>query len=993
MVEQHDPAGAVTRTEYVAATAFAYPARVINALGHATALLYDFETGLLLAVTDPNGATTTYSYDAYNRRVGESRPDGGWTQWRYYDSWNAGAYRTVEEVETAVDAGTTVVERRYFDAVGRLLRSEQEAGGVVLSRVDREYGACNCGGRVAWVSEPYAPGQTPVWWERHYDGLGRLVLEVPPDGTTSTNRVRYSYGVGTRSVPGAGSLSYTSVEVTDETGRRRTYFYEVTGELFEVAEGNAGSFSPNGRTWITTHVDPDVRTSTEYRNGQRIRYAKWLERRITQTWREGPSWNYTETTQQRSLRYDNLGRLRAETHPETGTTAYDWDDAGRLVQRTDARGIVTTTSYDALGRPVFVAYSDPTPDVQYTYDQGPNGVGRLYAVANAVATSVFFYDPMGRVTREEQVIDGRPFVGEYAYNWAGGVTQVRWPDGTVLTRHYDAAGRLEALTSSWADAQHPAVLAENLTYDAAGRLVSVDYGNGTRSLRSYNARGQLERLRHGTSGAPGGLLDLGFDFHLGGDNNGLLRRLIDYRDRSRDVSFTYDEYYRLVAAETAGSHWGLAWSYDAWGNRTAQVVTKGTAPERVTAVDPATNRVVGWSYDAAGNVLSDGQHSYTWDAENRLAAVDGTVTYAYDGRGRRVKEATGGEVTYFVLGMGEYTPGVGWKRRFVYLGREKLVEYSGGTTWFYHPDHLGTPRVKTDVTGGEVARWEYYPYGERAGGPAERHGFTGHWAEDGGLVFAGRRYYAAAAGRWLSADPVAGDPARPWTLNRYSYAWNDPVNYLDPDGGEPEPVAHFTVTVTANVVYATYYVTALAHGLFGIPQRPAKVALETPGPMPGVTEERKQQMQIIAATVQDAIRRLRERPDCAQFLQGSSGIDPAQKLQSLLRQGRIQPADLGAPAFADYTVTDAETSAHNSLIVLNTSGAFFNPARVVTSEGVVVNHLAAFNEALGSRLDPGGYRELVLLHEVGHLTGVLEWDAGDPVASMRNIRAVLANCF
>ncbi|GAB4253774.1 MAG: hypothetical protein Kow00109_29370 [Acidobacteriota bacterium] len=39
--------------------------------------------------------------------------------------------------------------------------------------------------------------------------------------------------------------------------------------------------------------------------------------------------------------------------------------------------------------------------------------------------------------------------------------------------------------------------------------------------------------------------------------------------------------------------------------------------------------------------------------------------------------------------------------------------------------------------------------------------------------------------RGSSVDPAAGDPARPWTLNRYAYAWNDLVNFLDPDGGEP----------------------------------------------------------------------------------------------------------------------------------------------------------------------------------------------------------------
>jgi uncharacterized protein RhaS with RHS repeats len=30
------------------------------------------------------------------------------------------------------------------------------------------------------------------------------------------------------------------------------------------------------------------------------------------------------------------------------------------------------------------------------------------------------------------------------------------------------------------------------------------------------------------------------------------------------------------------------------------------------------NQVIGWQYDAAGNLLSDGTHSYTYDPLNRL---------------------------------------------------------------------------------------------------------------------------------------------------------------------------------------------------------------------------------------------------------------------------------------------------------------------------------------------------------------------------------------
>jgi RHS repeat-associated protein len=51
-----------------------------------------------------------------------------------------------------------------------------------------------------------------------------------------------------------------------------------------------------------------------------------------------------------------------------------------------------------------------------------------------------------------------------------------------------------------------------------------------------------------------------------------------------------------------------------------------------------------------------------------------------------------------------------------------------------------------------------------------------------GLYYLRARYYDPAIGRFLSADPLAGAPAQPQTLNRYAYALNNPVNRVDPTG-------------------------------------------------------------------------------------------------------------------------------------------------------------------------------------------------------------------
>ncbi len=84
-------------------------------------------------------------------------------------------------------------------------------------------------------------------------------------------------------------------------------------------------------------------------------------------------------------------------------------------------------------------------------------------------------------------------------------------------------------------------------------------------------------------------------------------------------SYTYDQLDRLATMSSTGSCTGLSWTYDTWGNRTAQTPTGGTCNQSSLTVD-TNNRITnpGFSYDASGNLLYDGSHHYYYDAENHL---------------------------------------------------------------------------------------------------------------------------------------------------------------------------------------------------------------------------------------------------------------------------------------------------------------------------------------------------------------------------------------
>ncbi len=118
----------------------------------------------------------------------------------------------------------------------------------------------------------------------------------------------------------------------------------------------------------------------------------------------------------------------------------------------------------------------------------------------------------------------------------------------------------------------------------------------------------------------------------------------------------------------------------------------------------------------------------------------------------------------------------------------------GGSTnpavslYFYHLDHLGTPRVITDVNGNAVSKHKYLPYGEEMSPPpsTNTHEFTGHERDkETGLDYMLARYYSPAGTfRFASVDPSVDsiNPLQPQSWNRYAYAANSPIRYLDPDG-------------------------------------------------------------------------------------------------------------------------------------------------------------------------------------------------------------------
>jgi RHS repeat-associated protein len=199
-------------------------------------------------------------------------------------------------------------------------------------------------------------------------------------------------------------------------------------------------------------------------------------------------------------------------------------------------------------------------------------------------------------------------------------------------------------------------------------------------------------------------------------------------------------------------------------------------------------------------VLNDTVHSYTYDAENRVTQLDGTpgtcstatACYIYGADGLRAQETVGGTITSYTRDLvGRVIAEIqnsGWQVGYVYAGGLTAI-YEGSTTYFVHPDHLGSTRLMTAVNQSIYDSTDFMPFGEQIlGDTGTTHKFMGYPRDsESDLDYAMNRYYSSRQGRFMSPDPynAGANPMNPQSWNGYAYALNNPLSLIDPFGLDP----------------------------------------------------------------------------------------------------------------------------------------------------------------------------------------------------------------
>ncbi len=785
-------------TELGTQSSYAFPTLVTNAMSHKVYVQRDYYTGQVVDAEDLNGMTSSAYYDDPLDRPTEiiSAADDATqaltSQKTFsYDDTN----RIVTTTSDLTGLGDNLIKGQIvYDGLGRAIETRQYETATVYVMTKRTYDAL---GRLNKVSNPYKTGQSLLWTTTAYDALGRAISVTTPDNAVATT-----------------AYSGNTVTATDQSGKDRQSTLDALGRLIQVVE------DPGGLAYLTTYAYDTLDNL----------------KTVTQTGLQ----NGVSVTETRTFTYDSLSRLVTAINPESGTVQYKYDANGNLVLKIDPRAggaslpacsipyagtnIATCTEYDALNRPTSRDYNDSTPDVKYFYDaQGlPTGAptftrgastGRLVAVTTGGtnAGSYYGYDGLGQVLKRIQRTDSVDYVSDATYNKAGGMLTETRPavpgatDRRTITYNYDGAGRLLSLNSN-ATTYAAGASVSTILYAPHGVLDKETLGNGLVHDINYNTRLQPSQIRLGTTAAPTSVLDLTYNYGTTANNGNVLDVTEKISTWTRKQVYTYDALNRLDKTdETNGStttYWTEDNDYDRFGNRW-EVISGGS---------PVTfnnkNRVVGYTYDLAGNVVNDTVRTYGYDAENRIKAV-GTVTtaFVYDGEGRRVKKDFPlEEQVRFVYGVGGQlvmeinTASSTLKKEYVYgpSGLLATIEPVIGTR-YVTPDHLGSPRAVTGATGTVISRHDYKPFGREllvgdAGRTAaqffgvddgSRQKFTGYERDDEtGLDFAQARYYSSQLGRFASTDPLlaTGRTTMPQSWNRYTYVLNNPLSFTDSTG-------------------------------------------------------------------------------------------------------------------------------------------------------------------------------------------------------------------
>ena len=268
------------------------------------------------------------------------------------------------------------------------------------------------------------------------------------------------------------------------------------------------------------------------------------------------------------------------------------------------------------------------------------------------------------------VADIRTYVYGATYDSWNRVQTMTYPDGEVVTYHYNAAGQVESLTSNKQGRQ--SVIVDRIGYDKEGHTVYTKLGNGTETTYTYDK--QRERLQVMNLTADGQtVMENRYRYDAVDNILGItnaanptsLTKLNKAKLGGRSShTYEYDELNRLIHAngKAKRASYDMVMSF----GRMSEPLTKVQKVDSTTTAKsynfaykyedsnhPTAPTQIGhdhYTYDANGNptlVTNDSANTTRemyWDEDNRLMVLSDngkTSRYTYNAAGERIMKSYG----------------------------------------------------------------------------------------------------------------------------------------------------------------------------------------------------------------------------------------------------------------------------------------------------------------------------------------------------------------
>jgi len=586
----------------------------------------------------------------------------------------------------------------------------------------------------------------------------------------------------------------------------------VTGKVDAVGARVKFQYTPEGRL--------DIRTWARLVDGQPLTtdYNYNNLGRLTQK-------DYSDTTPDISFQYTRMGQI-SNVVDAVGTHAYAYRPDFQVATETTTQpsGVSTTLTRkyeDATGVPGRAA--GLSNDQGYDLDYGYDPLGRLKTVTHGLNEHEYIYSPTSRQLLSRH--NGATALSRTTNYDRGRIKSVlNQPQQLPLPDHLDShAYEHDALGRRTSVAQDP-------NAEFAGR--KWDYG--------YDAKSQVVAATNKWIASGAAVSGLGYQYDFDNIGNRISSQreadITQYTPNSLNqyASRTVPDGVHLVGAvtdplndldslkvngqETTRTPWQngseLFHARVPVDNAASGQFTDFTAEAKGGGGRSSTNNFGGtftpqtpetFTYDADGNLTSDGRFTYFWDAENRLAKLVGKfqdvpsslTVYTYDYVGRRTHKSVAGKEEdtslYFrydgwnLIQEVQTAEGGGTNSYVWGLDLSGTLQRAGGVGGllscnndgsdnYSASDAIGNISLVVSSEGGVEATYGYDPFGQliTVRGVAPVFGFSSKYMDtETGFLYFGFRYYSPSQGRWLGRDPAED------IVNLYCMVGNSPLDNYD----------------------------------------------------------------------------------------------------------------------------------------------------------------------------------------------------------------------